>query len=407
MPDEYNAEMISRTRRTVRAALVAFATLAIGVAAAGSAEARPGQAHPGHATPKAPLHYVYTQTNSATGNEVVGFGWNGSTLAPIGTWTTGGTGTGTWLGSQGSVVIEGNRLYVVNGASNDISMFAIGKNGQLRLLDREAVYGLKPVSVTVEGNRVVVLTTEQSTPCGGLMKCAPVQGEDCAGEGRCGVRLEDNLSLFRRHHDSLQLVSHVRLSGFGGAQVSFVGHPKHRRLVVTEKSSNTIASVRIAKWAFGTPTSVASAGSTPYGFGIAKHDTMVVSNAESEVPGAGTVSSYSLRKKMIQPVTSALATGQQAPCWVAIGQGGRTAYVSNPDSNTISLLRIGHRGALTLAAASAGPTANGPIDLEVHKQLLFVTAWQTLQVHGIAADGTISVLGGASIPDYSQGIAVK
>jgi 6-phosphogluconolactonase (cycloisomerase 2 family) len=134
---------------------------------------------------------------------------------------------------------------------------------------------------------------------------------------------------------------------------------------------------------------------------------MVVSNAESGVPGAGTVSSYSLRHGAVRALTSALPTGEQAPCWVAIGEGGRTAYVSNPDNNSISLVRIGHDGTLSLGAASAGPTNAGPIDLEVHEHLLFSDASATIQVHRIADDGTLSLIADSAIPQYSQGIAVR
>ena len=396
--------MRSVDRRLRRIGFATAVVLALGVGVAGKVDARPVQSKPARSGEH---HFVYTQSNGSAGNEVVGFEWDGTALSRIGSWPTGGNGTGFWLGSQGSIAVEGNRLYVVDGGSNDVAMFAIGKNGSLRLLDRESVYGLKPVSLTVDGDRVVVLTTEQFSPCGGIMKCAPVQGEACVGIARCGTRLEDNLTLLRRRGESLELVDHVRLAGNRGSQVSFVEHPGHRRVVVTEKGSNTISSVTVKGRRFGTPTSITSSGNTPYGFGITKRGIMVVSNAEDEVAGAGTVSSYSLRKKTITPVTASLANGQQAPCWVAIGEGGRTAYVSNPDSNTISLVRIGHGGALTLAAASAGPTASLPTDMVVHHRLLFVTAWQTVEVHAIAADGTISTLGGSAIPDYSQGIAVR
>jgi hypothetical protein len=391
-------------RNLLRGGFAAVVVVALGVSAAGPVAARPSTAqHP----LSAPHRFVYTQTNSASGNEILGFSWNGSGLDSFGSWSTGGDGTGTWLGSQGSVAIEGDRLYVVDAGTNDVAMFKIGKGGELRLLDREEIAGVRPVSVSVDGDAVVVLSTEWYSPCGGIKKCGPVQKNVCAGVQRCGIGPEDHLNLLRRHGDSLQLVDNVRLGGFGGSQVSFVDHPGRRRVVVTEKSTNTIDNVTISAWAFGPPKVISSAGSTPYGFGIARHETMVVSNAESEVPGAGTVSSYSLRHGAVSAVTSALATGQQAPCWVAIGEGGRTAYVSNPDSNTISLLRIGHDGTLSLAAASAGPTNDGPIDLQVHHRLLFSDSWETIQVHRIADDGTLSLVAGAPIPQYAQGIAIK
>jgi len=382
--------------------LVAASSLSLGT---GVASAAPNPVHP---SPRTERHFVYVQSNDPTTNEVIGYRWDGSSTAEIGSWSTGGQGTGFWLGSQGAVAIDGNRLYAVNGASNDVSMFSIEKNGALRLLDREAVAGLKPVSVTVEGNRVVVLSVETYSPCGGAMKCAPNEiNRVCAGASPCGRSPQNRLTLLRRHHDSLEAVANQVLAGTGGAQVSFADHPHGKRVIVTEKVSNTIVSVAIKGKGFGAVTSIASVGANPYGFAIAKHDTLVVSNAEGEQVGAGTVSSYSLRKHTVTPVTSSLPLGEQSPCWVALGKGGKTAYVSNADSNTISLVSIGKRGALTLLAGSAGPSAAIPTDLEVHGDFLFVNAWQTLQVHRIAGNGTISVAGSAVIPSYAQGIAVK
>ena len=98
-------------RNLLRGGFAAVVVVALGVSAAGPVAARPSTAqHP----LSAPHRFVYTQTNSASGNEILGFSWNGSGLDSFGSWSTGGDGTGTWLGSQGSVAIEGDRLYVVD-----------------------------------------------------------------------------------------------------------------------------------------------------------------------------------------------------------------------------------------------------------------------------------------------------
>lgn len=396
---------IQRTAVACTAVLLVFAG---GIGAAHAAPSTSPVAHPVPPKPHREHHYVYVQSDDASANEVIGYDFDGSSLTKIGSWATGGQGTGFWLGSQGSVARQGKYLYAVDGGSNDVALFEIGKRGALRLLDREAIYGVKPVSVTVEGDKVVVLSVKTNVPCGGLLKCAPVQDpKGCAPLLRCGLIDQDHLTLLRRHHDSLEALDHIDLAGTGGAQVSFVGHPHAKRLIVTEKKSNTIVSVTLRKNRFGTPTSIASSGDTPYGFGIARHETLVVTNAENETDGAGTVSSYSLRKKSVNVVTSRLGNGQKAPCWLAVGKGGRTAYVSNPDSNTISLYGIGKNGSLTLKAASATSPVTGPIDLEVHDVFLFVTAWQQLHVLRIGADGTATSVAQASIPDYAQGIVVK
>lgn len=394
-----------RRALTISAVLALAGTTGLGAVSPAAAAGRPGVPAKG---PKSEHHYVYLQSDDAAANQVIGYDFDGSSLAQIGSWATGGQGTGFWLGSQGSVARDGKYLYAVDGGSNDVAVFAIGKDGALRLLDREPIAGVKPVSVAVEGDKIVVLSVKAYSPCGGLLKCAPLMDpKRCEPLLRCALFDQDRLTLLRRHHDTLEVLDDIQLPGTGGAQVSFVGHPHAKRVVVTEKKSGTIASVLLRKNRFGSTSSVASAGSTPYGFGIAHHDTLVVTNAENEVDGAGTVSSYSLRKKSVTVVTSRLANGQKAPCWLAIGKGGRTAYVSNPDSNTISLLGIDRNGSLSLRAASATSPVTGPIDLEVHEQFLFVTAWQQLHVLRIAPDGTATGVAQTTIPDYSQGIVVR
>ena len=79
---------------------------------------------------------VYTMTNAAGGNEVLVFerSTDGS-LTFMASYPTGGEGTGTGPGSQGAVLLRpnGRRLFVANAGSNDISVFAVRKDG-LKLL---------------------------------------------------------------------------------------------------------------------------------------------------------------------------------------------------------------------------------------------------------------------------------
>src|SRR5438874_12240054 len=95
----------------------AVALLAGLAAVAFAAPARPAAAS---ASPKA----VYTSTNSPSGNEVVAFDRSGNgALQPVGSFATGGTGTGGGLGNQGAVTLShsGRELYVVNAGSDQIT----------------------------------------------------------------------------------------------------------------------------------------------------------------------------------------------------------------------------------------------------------------------------------------------
>lgn len=100
---------------------------------------------------------VYITTNSATGNQVIGY-----TRAPDGmlTWqanyATNGRGiTGLTGSNQGGLVLSenGRWLIVVNAGSNDITVFNVNHKG-LTFTDRTGSQGTMPISVTVHGNLV-------------------------------------------------------------------------------------------------------------------------------------------------------------------------------------------------------------------------------------------------------------
>src|SRR5690242_15208281 len=92
---------------------------------------------------------VYALTNAPGGNAVVAYhrAADGG-LTPVGTFGTGGAGTGTGLGSQGAVVVsEDHRfLFAVNAGSNSLSSFRILPDG-LALVGVVPSGGTMPTSV--------------------------------------------------------------------------------------------------------------------------------------------------------------------------------------------------------------------------------------------------------------------
>ena len=109
---------------------------------------------------------VYTMTNSPSGNAIEAFarGANGS-LAPAGTYLTGGNG-GT-LGSGHSIIVSpsGRTVIAVNAGSNSISEFA-ATPGRLRRIATVASGGTDPNSVTMYGDLVYVLNAGSSSIAG-------------------------------------------------------------------------------------------------------------------------------------------------------------------------------------------------------------------------------------------------
>ena len=133
-----------RRARTVALALGLLAALAL---------SRP----PARPTQAAPSGTVYVLSNSPAGNAVLAYSRaaDGSLSGPV-SYPTGGTGTGGGLGSQGSVILDGDDLYAVNAGSNSISRFSVRKGG----LELEATVpsgGTMPISLTVHDHLLYVL----------------------------------------------------------------------------------------------------------------------------------------------------------------------------------------------------------------------------------------------------------
>src|SRR3954454_20199148 len=104
---------------------IRITALAVGLLAALALVATAGAAHK-----NGPVGHVYVLSNSPAGNAVLDYGRaaDGSLSGPVST-PTGGTGTGGGLGSQGSIVLDGDDLYAVNAGSNTISRFEVERNG--------------------------------------------------------------------------------------------------------------------------------------------------------------------------------------------------------------------------------------------------------------------------------------
>jgi 6-phosphogluconolactonase len=330
--------------------------------------------------------FVYTQTNAPSGNAVLAFarGGNGQ-LRPIGTFLTGGTGTGASLGSQGAVALsdDGRWLLAVDAGSSDIALFRVREDGRLSLADRDPSGGLKPVSVTEHDGLVYVL--------------------DAGGSG--------NIAGFRIGGERLRMIqgSSQPLSGSatGAAEVAFSSDG--RDLVVTEKATNSIDTYRVGRdGRAGSPTTTASAGAVPYGFAFDNRNHAIVSEAANS-----TVSSYRVGRHGTSVVTASVATGQEAACWVAVSVDGRWAFDANAHTNTISSFSIAPDGSLTLAHAVAASTGAGttPLDLATTADgHLFALEAGVPGIAGYAMGpgGSLPVLGTTvSVPAGSTGLAAS
>ena len=336
---------------------------------------------------------VYVQTNDATDNQVIVFSRVADgALAPAGRYSTGGRGTGLpHLASAGSVVLsdDGRWLLVVNAGSDELSLFAVQPDG-LRLADRVRSGGSKPTSVAVSGTLVYVLNN--GTP------------------NICGFNLTDGKLA--------ALAGSTRpLSGADAdpAQISFT--PGGRALIATERGTNTISSYVLDQRGYAQgPTTIKSSGQTPYGFGLTKAGSLIVSEAFGGAIGAAAASSYAVSVAGdLTMVSGSVGDTRSEVCWVALTKDDRFAYVTNFGDRTVSCYEITPDGSLKLhdpVAGSAGQGGKGLRDEAISGDGRYLYAIdadaQKLVGWAVGQDGQLTPAGEHDgVPDTVAGLAAS
>jgi len=325
--------------------------------------------------------HVYVQTNDPSGNAVVAFDRaDDGTLTYAETVSTGGLGLEASLGSQGALTItdDERHLLVVNGGSDDVSLFEI-TDGGLALSDVEPVGDL-PVSVDASGRLAYVLNQGSSM----------IQAVRIAKDRRVAIPKSTR-----------------PLSGpaVNAAQVAF--SPDGRILAVTEKGTATIDTfvVRRDGRANG-PNVQASNGLTPFGFGFGPDGRLYVSEAPTS-----SASSYEVASDgTIELISGSVPNGQGAACWLVVTGDGRFAYPANAATDNVSSYAIGADGLLTLANGVAGTTGDGPVDMDLSDGDGFLYVLNrvggSISAFAANADGSLTAVAGAGgVGTTGNGIA--
>jgi 6-phosphogluconolactonase len=333
---------------------------------------------------------VFTLSNAASGNRVIAFhrDANGH-LGPRHTFATGGRGTGSGLGSQGSLTLspDGRRLYAVNAGSDTLSVFRVS-GARLHRLQVVRSGGDLPISVAVGAGRVYVLNAGTTPSVVGFR----VTG---AGIARIG-------GAWRHLAPGDKDPAEVALSPAGSV------------LVVTNKTSSTIDTIRIRRHgALAHAVSHPSVGGTPFGFAFAHSGALVVSDAS--IPPSSGATSYSVSRSGGLAATSpAIENHQQAACWVAVTPSSRFAYTANTGSGTVSAYRIEHGAIALLGNGAAADTGAGskPADEAITPRgdILYVLLGGVgrVQAFRIGAGGTLHHAGSVgSLPAGGAGLAVR
>ena len=296
-------------------------------------------------------HFLYTESNEAGNNKILiyAIGRDGS-LQLTGATASGGAGTGKGLGSQAALVLDKNHewLFAVNAGSNSVSSFKVNDDGSLTLAHTESSGGATPISASTNGKLLYVLNFGSDN----------IQGFSIGEDG--------SLAAIEGSAQSLSG------AGVNAPQISFT--PNGDWVIVTEKATNNISSFKVKHNGSVWPAIVtASTGATPFGFEFARDRFMVVSNAAGGAAGAGSATSYTIGNNgNPQQINGAVPNHEAAPCWVAITQYGRFAFLTNTASNSISSYYINAEGRLFLAHQVAASTNDGPLDIVVAKNNYYV-----------------------------------
>ncbi len=334
---------------------------------------------------------VYTLTNAASGNAVVEYdrAADGS-LAPGGTFDTGGLGSGESLGSQGAIALsQDNRwLFAVNAGSNEISSFAV-RPGELKRVDKIPSGGSAPISLAVYHNLLYVLNS--------------------GGSGNItGFLVGPNGRLFAIPASTRLLSNKGQGSAPGPAQIAF--SPDGRSLIVTEKNTNRIDSYAVAGVLPLRLKVNASSGETPFGFAFNNKGVLIVSEATT-----GALSSYHVSEAEVKVISASVVDNQTAACWVAVTGNGKYAYTTNAGSGSISGYAVSPQGKLTLLNADGRTGVTGdnshPTDmgLSANSQFLYTldNGSNAISAFKVNADGSLTSLGDTPAPAGAAGLAAR
>jgi 6-phosphogluconolactonase len=332
--------------------------------------------------------FVYVQTNDAEHNEVIVFARrSGGELERLGLHLTGGKGSGApHLPSQSSVVLDGDRLFVTNAGSDDVTLFGL-ESDQVTVLDRAASGGSTPRSIAVHGGRVYVLNT-------------------------CG---EPNVTGFVLEGDRLVAMEEsARRAGSDPAQVAF--SLDGRTLLVTDRADKIHAFAVDADGRLQEKVTHESSGATPYGFDLRADGVLVVTEAAGAQVGKASASSY----KLGEPAQLALVSGgvgstRSEVCWAVISKDGRTVFVTNFGDGTISTYSIGADGSIELQEAIAATTVDGTPGirdeaLSSDGKYLYALHADTGRVFGwkVGRGGELAAVGSANgLPLTAAGLAAS
>ncbi len=390
----------------MKAILKAAAGLSMAASMACAAPSIAGASGPaGPSNPEGPSspvgpgdHLVFVQTDNAAGNQVLVYDRapNG-TLAFAGDSSTGGRG-GTLegsqvdhLASQGSLVYDPAQqlLYGVNAGSNTFYVFSVS-GSRLTLLQVVTSGGSFPVSIAVHDDLVYVLNAQAGGSVSGF-RWGPRGLQAIPGSTR-------SLGLTTMTGTTTQF-THTP------GQIAF--SPDGSKLLVTTKAGGQSIDV------FGVgpggiispaPYVYADAGQVPFAIAFGPASSLLVANA-----GTDSVSSFALELAGPLKLVSTASTTQSATCWIA--QAGGYFYASNAGSASLSTLKEGPWGQVSVIGRTATDAGTVDAAASADGQYLYVQtgASGVVDEFKVEPSGALSEVGRVTVPGAigGEGIAAS
>lgn len=321
---------------------------------------------------------VYTMTNAKDGNAIIAFRRSATgTLSPLGTFATGGAGTGGTIDplvSQYALVLDdaNELLFAVNAGSNEISTFRVGNDGALSEPRVTPSGGIAPVSLATHHGLLYVLNAGNST----------LQGYRVASSGRL---------------IALPAARAALPAGAAGAAAIRFTHDG-QNLLVTERGSNRIDVFAVKpNGRLASVGTFASNGRAAFGFDVTPDNTILVSETGSNAPNGG-VSSYTLRGGALSLVSGSVTSQGAAACWLLNTRDGRFSYVVNAGGASIGVFAVARDGSIASLGGTAGLTSTGagsiPLDpaFSADDRFLYVLEGGSGDVSGysVGRDGALA-----------------
>jgi 6-phosphogluconolactonase (cycloisomerase 2 family) len=336
--------------------------------------------------------HVYVNDNTAGVNTVAAFDrLADGTLTPVhgSPFAAGGAGTGTIVGSQGSlqVTANGSFLVAVDAGSNQLSVLRIRPDGSLRPAEGSPVSsgGIEPMSVAVHGSLVYVAN----------------EGNGTTGSNYTGFRLSRSGALTALPGSTVPLSNTANPGDilFNSTGTNLIGI----EVGTTVPNTFLIDSFVVGHDghltpAAGSPFAAQAAG--PFGseFSPTNPRHLYVSNAHGGA-GNGSVSAFTVSHQGVVSSIGAspFADFQTAPCWVEISHDGRYLFTVNTGSTSISSYKILSDGSLSYLSTTPFSSGAGirPFDarLDPSGTNLYVVDAALDAVSAFAVDGgTLSEL---------------